>query len=672
MPKVLYAGIAPELALDVTRRLPGVTHAIALDAEAALQQLATGTFDALVIDHDLPGKPAVDVLAQARGQLDQATLKVVAVLPREADSLTIMRLVNELRVDHLLFRPVDLQALVGPVGAALGVQPGLPPEEKRPAVAGGVLASLWAKFREATMKRVAVLDQAAQALIAGKLELTVRHEAEREAHKLRGALGTFGFPEGSRIAAELEQHLGGELPLTPDHGRLIAELLVALRAELSQPVGGDAAGGMLGGGLNAAAPGAAREKRILLVEDDDLVAAAVMGEGEARGFRMQRATGVAGARAAIALRRPDVAIVDLGLGPDGPDGRTLLAELATHDPPIATVVLTARATIVERLETARLGSVAFIEKPAPSAAVIDAAARAMAPATGNAPRVLAVDDDPAILGAIEALLTPRGIHVMTLDDPLTFWHALEAHQPDLVMLDIDMPFLTGFELCRVLRNDLRWRGVPVLFLTARTDPASVQRMFAAGGDDYIAKPILGPELTTRIANRLERMRLVRRLGEEGMPPGVTTRAEGMAVLERLLRLGQRQARPLAIAILELTGLPPAEEGGAAADRARKRASELVGRFLADEDLVSAWDGGRLLVAAYEASREALVRRVDALRAQLLVEAGGGPGPGVAAGVAASPGDGQDLPAVERAALQALEAARAGGPGRTVVAGAPAV
>lgn len=663
MPKVLFAGVAPELALDVTRRLPGVTHAIALDAEAALQQLAEGDFDALVIDHDVPGKPAVDVLAQARGQLNQAKLKVVAVLPREADPLTVMRLVNELRVDHLLFRPVDLQALLGPVGAALGVQPGLPPEEKRPAVAGGVLAGLWEKFREATMKRVAVLDQAAQALIAGRLETTTRHEAEREAHKLRGALGTFGFPEGSRLAAELERHLGGEAPLTPDHGRLIAELLVALREELAQPASSGNTRPLPG-----AVPLPAREKRILIVEDDDLVAAAVSAEGEARGYRMERATGVLAARSAIAALRPDAAIVDIGLGPDGPDGRTLLAELATFDPPIATIVLTARATIVERLETARLGSATFIEKPAPPSVVIDAAARAMAPAQGDAPRVLAVDDDPAILGAIEALLTPRGIHVMTLDDPLKFWQSLEAHQPDLVMLDLDMPFLTGFELCRVLRNDLRWRGTPVLFLTARTDPASIQRMFAAGGDDYIAKPILGPELTTRIANRLERTRLVRRLGEDQTAPGIATRAEGLAVVERLLRIGQRQGRPLALAILELTGLPPAEEGGAAADRARKRAGELVGRFLADEDLVSTWDGGRLLVAAYEASREALVRRLDGLRQALAAEADGGPGAGVAAGVAVAPADGADLQAVERAALKALELARTGGTARTVVAG----
>jgi DNA-binding response OmpR family regulator len=76
-----------------------------------------------------------------------------------------------------------------------------------------------------------------------------------------------------------------------------------------------------------------------------------------------------------------------------------------------------------------------------------------------------------------------------------------------VMLDVDMPYLSGIELCRVLRSDVR-RGatLPVLFLTASTDPETVYRVFAAGADDYVRKPIVGPELVARIRNLLERVR----------------------------------------------------------------------------------------------------------------------------------------------------------------------
>ncbi|MFN3430854.1 MAG: PleD family two-component system response regulator, partial [Candidatus Sericytochromatia bacterium] len=140
-------------------------------------------------------------------------------------------------------------------------------------------------------------------------------------------------------------------------------------------------------------------------------------------------------------------------------------------------------------------------------------------------KVLAVDDDPAVLGAVEALVATQPIALYTLGDPLDFWRQLEAVQPDLVMLDVDMPFLSGIELCRVLRNDMRWGAVPVLFLTARTDADSIQRIFAAGADDYVSKPLVGPELLGRLHNRLERTRLHRRMAELERPPGALSREE---------------------------------------------------------------------------------------------------------------------------------------------------
>ena len=82
-------------------------------------------------------------------------------------------------------------------------------------------------------------------------------------------------------------------------------------------------------------------------------------------------------------------------------------------------------------------------------------------------KVLAVDDDPLVLAALKALLEPERIRVITLDEPLRFWEMLERTLPNLIVLDVDMPHLSGIELCRVVRNDPRWFGIPILFLTMR-------------------------------------------------------------------------------------------------------------------------------------------------------------------------------------------------------------
>ena len=65
-----------------------------------------------------------------------------------------------------------------------------------------------------------------------------------------------------------------------------------------------------------------------------------------------------------------------------------------------------------------------------------------------------------------------------------------------------MSAISGMELCQVVRNDLVWARLPILFLTDRTDAKIREQVFAVGGDDYVSKPIVGPELLTRILNRL--------------------------------------------------------------------------------------------------------------------------------------------------------------------------
>lgn len=132
--------------------------------------------------------------------------------------------------------------------------------------------------------------------------------------------------------------------------------------------------------------------------------------------------------------------------------------------------------------------------------------------TGVEAVVMVVDDDPQILAILRTLLEPWGLKVITLDDPRRFWEKLAASAPDLLILDIKMPHLSGFELCQLVR-DSRWGGLPVLFLTAQTDADTVNQVFAVGADDYVSKPIVGPELVTRIINRLERIKLLRSLAQ---------------------------------------------------------------------------------------------------------------------------------------------------------------
>ncbi|NET51478.1 MAG: response regulator [Merismopedia sp. SIO2A8] len=83
--------------------------------------------------------------------------------------------------------------------------------------------------------------------------------------------------------------------------------------------------------------------------------------------------------------------------------------------------------------------------------------------------------------------------------------------PLLLDIDVEMPEFSGLDLCQVVRNEPRWQDLPVIFLSAHTDAKTVQQVFTVGADDYVQKPIVGPELIARVLNRIERSQLRRRI-----------------------------------------------------------------------------------------------------------------------------------------------------------------
>lgn len=127
--------------------------------------------------------------------------------------------------------------------------------------------------------------------------------------------------------------------------------------------------------------------------------------------------------------------------------------------------------------------------------------------------ILLVDDDPAILLVLQNLLSPWGFKVTTLDDPKRFWETIEATSPDLLILDVEMPQVNGIELCYSVRQNSRWNALPILFLTVHNDAEILDRVFSAGADDFVNKPIVGSELVTRIINRLELVKLRQRMAQ---------------------------------------------------------------------------------------------------------------------------------------------------------------
>jgi DNA-binding response OmpR family regulator len=121
-------------------------------------------------------------------------------------------------------------------------------------------------------------------------------------------------------------------------------------------------------------------------------------------------------------------------------------------------------------------------------------------------KILVVEDDLTLQETLEYNLTGEGYKVITAADGLTALEVARAEQPDLVVLDLMLPRLGGFEVCRILRRET---SVPILMLTARADEVDRVVGLEVGADDYLTKPFSMRELLARVKALLRRVRLIR-------------------------------------------------------------------------------------------------------------------------------------------------------------------
>jgi DNA-binding response OmpR family regulator len=117
-------------------------------------------------------------------------------------------------------------------------------------------------------------------------------------------------------------------------------------------------------------------------------------------------------------------------------------------------------------------------------------------------RLLIIDDEPEILEMLEILLVAEGFDIITAQDALSGLRAAYQAHPDAILLDVMMPSMDGFEVCRRLRE---MTDVPIIFLTGKAKGTEeVVRGFSLGADDYLTKPFDRSELVSRITARLRR------------------------------------------------------------------------------------------------------------------------------------------------------------------------
>lgn len=301
--------------------------------------------------------------------------------------------------------------------------------------------------------------------------------------------------------------------------------------------------------------------------------------------------------------------------------------------------------------------------------------------------ILLVDDDPAVIATLGRILSNLG-NVRFATDGIEALRLAREHPPDLVLLDIEMPAMDGFELCAAMKGDAILQEIPVLFLTSHDSIEQEVTGLALGAVDFLAKPSHAPLVVARVGTQLRLKRMTDALRLEATTDSLTCIANRRHFEDRLEREWQRSLRactPLSLVMIDIDHFKEFNDcyGHPAGDHCLKvvaerlgsvthRATDLLARF-GGEEFVALLPGTDSTGAAGLAAR--LVAEIDALKlphigspisGYLSISAGASSFDGTCAGWMGSDLEsrkdqarhgGQDLVA---AADQALYAAKSGG------------
>ena len=298
---------------------------------------------------------------------------------------------------------------------------------------------------------------------------------------------------GGRIWAESELGFGAsfhvELPVSPDSAVPVGVAEFTVQADPAK--------------WASPPPGLPPASLVLVVEDDPAFAELLQHYLEDCGYRVAHVGSGEQVLERVSELHPDAITLDVVL--PGRDGLAALRALKA-DPRTARIPVLVVSVVDDRVRGLALGAFDWLVKPVQREALVATMQRALASATESYPLVLAIDDDPAVLDVVSAILEGAGVRVITTTSPEKGLQIAEAQSPAAIILDLTMPGMSGFEVVTALRAMPRTRDVPIVIFSGR-DLTAAER---ARLEQQVLLVLTKPE-TAELVDEL------RRLGLTGRP-----------------------------------------------------------------------------------------------------------------------------------------------------------
>lgn len=376
------------------------------------------------------------------------------------------------------------------------------------------------RFIEQLPQRWAPIEASWTKIVGGSSDNTAIQNLHKGLHTLIGSSGTLGLTAFSRALRRTEKKLTPYLNEDQLPDAVIAELQVdieqltqgidALYARIDQPtdqVGKAAQTEAATRTETSRQPGAGDDPLIYWFDPDQSVTQPLISGLGGYGYRVERFHDWKTYQSSVSKQRPNLAVFEL-LNPD--PGETTLLEhvqaLIKDDLPV--LVVSTDASFERRLAVARTGADYFLTKPLSLTRLVARIDALTHSPTRRASRVLFVDDQLSVGEYYKALLESIGVRAELQTDPSKVLEHIEQLNPDLVILDIQMPEISGTELARIIRQDENHQLTPLLFLSAEAGITQSSELLALGAYDLLQKGLDDRVFIKQVKARLRRSRLV--------------------------------------------------------------------------------------------------------------------------------------------------------------------
>ncbi len=452
-----------------------------------------------------------------------------------------------------------------------------------------------------------------------KSRMDVIVEARHIAHRIRGTAGSVGLPHVSEIAAKLEEFLLG-LDGTEDTQQevLWSEVIRVLAtghqavAEAKSQVG---------------PPEEINDKpNVLIVSAYQDVLEASQDESIKKIANVEVTDNPQGVAAIFAQRRVDAVFLEMTSNRRKSMQRTTEIRQLPGASALPLGFLTSFEAPLSAVEQLYAGGSTSLVHPIEGEALESAIAQLLSVANPNQPRILAIDDDEVLCRFVASVLHSERMEVQTSTNPLEGLEMIDKFRPDLILLDVMMPALTGFEVCRRIRENRDWQDIPVVFLTSKTSAEARTAAFAVGANDFVTKPVLATELITRIRTQLNEAALKRQVRTRDPETGVLNGDSVMELANLLLVKHEQYVAPMAVALISINDYDQLTlvQGHFSAKQAAKCLGELLQLRFRAEDLRGRWSDRGYVLVVEQCDRKLLADALALLEEDFeLIQFGGG-------------------------------------------------